>query len=61
MGMGGGMGNNAQPNSNEGDRVLATLEVTGSDVPTLPAVAAQPEPRDSAAPPSPAAVNSPSP
>ncbi|MGI8459365.1 MAG: multicopper oxidase family protein [Propionibacteriaceae bacterium] len=45
-GMGGGMGNNPQPNSNQGDRVLATLEVTGRDVTTLPAVAAQPEPRD---------------
>ena len=46
MGMGGGMGNDPQPNSNGGDRVLATLEVTGSDVPTLPAVAVQGEPRD---------------
>jgi hypothetical protein len=46
MGMGGGMGNDAQPNSNNSDVVLATLNVTGNDVQTLPSVAAQPKSRD---------------
>ena len=43
-GMGGGMGNDTPPSSS--DTVLATLDVSGPEVQALPAVAAQPEPRD---------------
>jgi FtsP/CotA-like multicopper oxidase with cupredoxin domain len=46
MGMGGGMGNDTQPSSNTDDVVLAALDVAGEDASTLPAVAAQPDPRD---------------
>lgn len=57
---GGGMGNDPQP-GNAGDTVLATLDVIGSDVPTLPAVAIQGELRDLRGLPSLASVSSPSP
>jgi FtsP/CotA-like multicopper oxidase with cupredoxin domain len=46
MGMGSdGMGSDAQSSGNS-ESVLTTLDVTGANAPTLPAVAAQPEPRD---------------
>ncbi|GAA1435994.1 multicopper oxidase family protein [Microlunatus lacustris] len=45
MGMGSGMGDDTQASSTS-ELVLATLDVAGEEAPTLPAVAAQPNPRD---------------
>jgi FtsP/CotA-like multicopper oxidase with cupredoxin domain len=46
MGMGGSMGNDSQANSNAGDTLLATLDVTGEGATPLPPIPAQTEPRD---------------